>query len=283
MRRRVFVSALACLIAALLWAHAGTARAEERLRIFDTHVHYSRAAWEVYSPAVVENLLKAAHVVRALVSSSPDDGTLALYGHAAQRFVPMLRPYRAGVGPDNWTRDEATPGYLADRLKKGIYKGIGEFHLWDARAARTPVLKKVARLAVARNILLHVHAGAAPVRELFGIEPRLRILWAHAGMVTPPEEVGRMLDAYEKLWAELAFREGEILAGEKLNPAWRKVLKAHPSRFMIGTDTYTNSRWEAYARLVASHRAWLKRLPRKIAAAIAHGNASRVLRVKLPQ
>ncbi len=283
MRRRVFVSALACLIAVLLWAHAGTARAEERLAIFDTHVHYSRTAWEVYSPAVVENLLKAAHVVRALVSSSPDDGTLALHRHNATLFVPELRPYREGVGGGNWSRDTATPAYLAERLKRGIYKGIGEFHLWDAGDARGPVLKKVARLAVARNILLHVHAGAAPVSALFGIEPRLRILWAHAGMVTPPEQVGSMLDRYENLWAELSFREGGILAGERLDPAWRKVLTAHPSRFMIGTDTYTNSRWEVYGSLVAAHRAWLKRLPRKIAAAIAHGNATRVFGVKLGQ
>ena len=135
-------------------------------------------------------------------------------------------------------------------------------------------------MAVERNSLLHVHAGAEPVRRLFSIEPDLRILWAHAGMSTAPDEVRRMLEAHANLWADVSFRGGDILQGDVLHPAWKNLLLAHPQRFMIGSDTYTNSRWEAYEAIIAGHREWLALLPPAAAKAIAHGNALRVLGVK---
>ncbi|MCZ6843673.1 MAG: amidohydrolase family protein [SAR324 cluster bacterium] len=251
------------------------------LPIIDVHLHYSREAWAEFSPDTVQQKLAEANVPRALLSSSPDDGTLRLHSLNPKRFVPMLRPYRAGVGLGDWARDAATPAYLAGRLGKGIYKGIGEFHLWDEDDARTPVLRKVARMAVARNIHLHVHSGAGPVRVLFELEPRLRILWAHAGLVTPPRQVGAMMERHANLWADLSFRASEIMPGATLDPAWRRLLLAHPKRFMIGSDSYTNSRWRVYGAILAGHRAWLDLLPREVSQAIAHGNAVRVFGLKL--
>jgi hypothetical protein len=272
---------LLTLLALLLGAGAPLAQGRAPLPIFDTHVHYSRAAWDPFPPDVVEQKLAAAGVPRALVSSSPDDGTLTLVGRDPARFVPELRPYRGEVGSGNWMHDAATPAYLAGRLERGGYKGIGEFHLHSAADARTPVLREVARLAVRHGILLHVHAGAAPVAVLFELEPKVRILWAHAGMSTPPGEVRRMMDAHRNLWAELSFREWEILPGGRLDPAWRALLLAHPDRFMIGTDTYANGRWEGYGELVAGHRRWLALMPPEVAEAIAWRNAARVLGVKM--
>ena len=45
---------------------------------------------------------------------------------------------------------------------------------------------------------------------------------------------------------------------------------------MIGSDTYTNSRWEAYEAIIADHRRWLARLPAEVARAIAYRNAVRL-------
>jgi hypothetical protein len=265
-------------------AGAGAVVAAERLPIFDAHVHYSQEAWEEYPPRVVSRKLKAAGVDWALVSSSPDEGTIMLVDHESRRFIPELRPYRGQVGSGNWADDAATPAYLAERLKRGVgkhpYRGIGEFHLLSVEDARTPVLQAVARMAVARELVLHVHAGAEPVQALFALEPRLRILWAHAGMSTPPEEIRRMMERHANLWAEVSFRAEDILAGSGLDPTWESLLLAHPERFMIGSDTYTNSRWDEYGALIASHRAWLELMPPKAARAIAHGNALRVLGVK---
>lgn len=261
------------LSASLVFACAAPAGAQAPMPIFDTHLHYSEAAWNAYPPAEVVAVMDRAGVARALVSSTPDDGTLKLYAADATRFVPELRPYRGDVGAGTWTADAATPGYLAERLKRGIYVGIGEFHLFDAAAAGSEVVRAAARLAVDGGLLLHVHADAAPVEALFRVEPKLRILWAHAGFTSPPAEVGRMLEAYDNLSAELSFRAGDVAPGGRLDQVWRELLLRHAERFMIGTDTYVTGRWGQYEALIAEHRRWLEQLPRETAAAIAYGNA----------
>jgi hypothetical protein len=251
------------------------AAADEGLPIFDTHVHYSQAAWQTFDPATVIAMMDAANVPRALVSSTPDDGTLRLYGEYADRFVPILRPYHGDLTAGNWFRDPRVGDYLAARLRHGIYRGLGEFHLFDEGAVATPAVRRVIALAVARDIVLHVHSGSGPVRALFDIEPRLKILWAHAGMIEPAPVVGELLDRYPRLWTELSFRAADIAPDGRLDPAWRELFLRHPERFMIGTDTYINARWAVYPELLEEHRRWLAQLPREVAAAIAHRNAAR--------
>lgn len=257
----------------MLWASA--AAGQEKMPIFDAHMHYSQPAWEAHDAAAVSQKLDAANVIGALVSSSPDDGTLKLFGAEPARFNPVLRPYREGVGPGTWISDADTPAYLAERLKRGVYLGIGEFHVADAAQVDTPVMRAVIRLAVERGIMLHVHAGAAPIRALFEAEPSLRILWAHAGLSTPPETVGAVMDEQPRLLADLSFRAAQIARGDALDPVWRDLLTRHKDRFMIGTDTYVTPRWDAYEAIVEAHRRWLALMPRDVAVAIAYGNALR--------
>ena len=249
--------------------------ADDALPIFDTHIHYSRPAWGPYSPRAILETLDAADVARALVSSTPDDGTLKLYREDADRIVPILRPYRDGADPSHWFRNQQVLEYVAARLQRGVYRGIGEFHLFDESEAGTPQIRRLVGMAVARDIVLHVHCGAGPVRALFAIDPKLKILWAHAGMSEPPEVIGELLDRYPRLWTELSFRAADVAPDGRLDPAWRSLFLRHPDRFMIGTDTYVNSRWEVYRELVEEHRRWLAQLPRNVAEAIAYGNAAR--------
>jgi hypothetical protein len=261
---------------ALALAAPGAANAQDRLPIFDTHVHYGQNDWTPYPTAKALELFDAAGVARVLASSTPDDGTLMLHKAAPGRVVPILRPYRADVGSSNWFTDPKLIEYLEERLKAGVYRGIGEFHLFDAASAGTPQVKRVTELAVERGIHLHVHSGAAPVEALFKIDPRLKILWAHAGMSEPPDVVGPMLDRYANLWAELSFRAGDVAPGGKLDPRWRALLERHPDRFMIGTDTYITPRWGDYVGLVEAHRQYLAQLPRELAEKIAFRNAVRL-------
>ena len=265
---------LAALAAAFL-PRQGLCGADE-LPVFDTHVHYSRPAWDAYPPAAVLDLLEGAGVPRALVSSTPDDGTVTLHEADPGRIVPILRPYTDRVSGSTWFRDPGVPDYLEERLRRGIYRGLGEFHLFDESQARSPILGRVIELAVDRDILLHVHSGAGPVEALFALEPRLTILWAHAGMSEPPQVVGRLLDRYPRLWAEVSFRGRDIAPNGRLAPAWHALLRRHAGRFMIGTDTYVNGRWDVYGALVEEHRTWLAQLPAEVAKAIAHGNAVRL-------
>jgi hypothetical protein len=96
--------------------------------IFDAHIHYSQPDWDVYTPDRILSILARAGVRRALVSSTPDDGTLKLYEKAPAGIVPSLRPYRTRADMSTWPRDPAVAAYVEERLKRGIYRAIGESH-----------------------------------------------------------------------------------------------------------------------------------------------------------
>ena len=264
------------LAAALALLAGAEAKAQGRLPIFDCHVHYGQNDWAPYPTAKVLELFDAAGVPRVLASSTPDDGTLMLNKAAPDRVVPILRPYRSGVTSSNWFNDPNLAQYLEGHLQAGAYKGIGEFHLFDPNSADTPQVKRVIELALERDIVLHVHSGAEPVRRLFAIEPKLKILWAHAGMSEPPEIVGPMLEKYPGMWTELSFRAGDVAPGGQLDARWRALFEKYPDRFMIGTDTYVTPRWGNYVDLVEEHRRYLLQLPRELAEKIAFRNAVRM-------
>lgn len=268
-----------CTIAVITLALIGHRAAAEPLPIFDTHVHYSENSWVLFSVPTIISALRRAGVTRALVSSTPDAGTLMLHRAAPDLVVPELRPYHGDVRSSNWFRHVGTPGYLSERLDRDVYRGIGEFHLFDADDAKTDVMQSVIAMAVERDILLHVHSDAAPMRALFEVEPQLRVLWAHAGFIEPPDVVGEMLESYDGLWAEVSFRAGEISGSGTIDPDWKALFLKYPDRFMIGTDTYVPDRWAEYAGLIREHRQWLDQLPPDLAKAIAFDNAIRVLGV----
>lgn len=244
--------------------------------IFDTHLHYSRAAWGTFDAAAIAAKLDQANVPRALVSSTPDDGSLTLHAYDGDRFVPILRPYRERADMADWFRNPAIIDYLTERLARGVHRGIGEFHLFDAAAAGTPEIKQLTDLALARDIMVHVHSGPAPVEALFKVAPNLKVLWAHSGMSTPPAGIDALMARHPRLWAEVAFRHGDIAPGGQLDPAWAALFERYPDRFMIGTDTYINARWSAYGEEIAAHRRWLAQLPEPLAEAIAFRNAARL-------
>lgn len=60
----------------------------ETLPLFDAHIHYKEPAWAPYPPATVVELMDKSGVAMALVSSTPDEGTIKLWEYAPQRIVP---------------------------------------------------------------------------------------------------------------------------------------------------------------------------------------------------
>src|SRR6516225_11798287 len=106
--RRLVLSALVLVLGT---AVPGAAE----LPIFDAHVHYSRPDWDVYTPERALSILTAAGVRRAIVSSTPDDGTLKLYEKAPKTIVPFLRPYRTRDDMGSWHSDPAVQAYVEER------------------------------------------------------------------------------------------------------------------------------------------------------------------------
>jgi hypothetical protein len=248
--------------------------AAEDLPLTDTHLHYSQQGWDQYPPAAVLEILDRGGVPRAFVSSTPDEGTVRLYELAPERIVPVLRPYRAPGDLGSWFRDPTVVRYLEQRLARPIYRGIGEFHLYGDEA-RSPVVTQVAELAGRRGLFLHCHCDQQAVEVLVGLVPGVRVLWAHAGMTAGPAEVGRLLDTWRHLYVELALRS-DVAPGGQLDPAWRALFLRHSDRFMVGTDTWMATRWDALVEVQAATRTWLRQLPPEVARRLAADNAERL-------
>ena len=262
-------------LCALILVSADTVPADAELSVFDAHIHYNEDARSRLTPESVLKILDRAGVTRALVSSTPNDGTLAVYQKYPNRVVPTLRPYRTDADRATWYRDAAIVSYVERELQRGVYRGIGEFHL-HAGLTGTDEIRRIVDISVQRNLILHAHSDEGAIQELFEINPNARILWAHAGMSARPEAVGALLDRHRTLWVELSLRDGDIVRGGRLDPAWRALFLRHPDRFLIGTDTWGPHRWDELPGEMTTARLWLTKLPRDIAEQIADGNAERL-------
>jgi predicted TIM-barrel fold metal-dependent hydrolase len=216
-------------------------------------------------------------VAMGLVSSTPGEGTIKLWEYAPNRIVPELRPYHGEAGSSNWTKAPSMADYLVQRLNEYPHEGIGEFHLHNVDSSDELLLQKIAELAKSNNIYVHVHSGKEPMDQLFSLEPKLKIIWAHAGMSESAQTVEAMMATYKTLYADTSFREWDILGSEgTIDPAWRRVLERFSDRFMIGSDTCVNSQWDNYEQIMAVNRRWLSQFPRALAEKFAYKNAERL-------
>lgn len=249
---------------------------DQTMPIFDTHVHYKEPAWSVYPPEVIIEMMERSGVIKALVSSTPDEGTRMLYREDPERIIPFLRPYHDDVTSSNWHQDERIIDYFNQRLEMPIYAGLGEFHIHNPLDAESPVIKRTARLAVEKGLYLHVHSNHQAVEIIFSYEPQVKILWAHAGMTDPPSVVARMFERFDNLWIDISIREYEIAPQGALDEEWKKLFLEYSDRITIGSDTWVNAQWDNYEKIIAFDRHWLAQLPPEVAKKIAFGNAKRL-------
>ena len=244
------------------------------LPLFDAHIHYNHDAWELLAPAEAIARLRNAGVLRALVSSSSDDGTQMLFAEAPDLIVPELRPYRKNGETSSWFRDESVIDYLRERLQRYRYVAIGEFHI-NGADADLPVVRSLVQLARQHGYLLHAHSNADAIERLFHQDPEARIVWAHAGY-EPPSRIRDMLSRYRNLWPELSSRD-DIAPDGRLAEEWRSLLLEFPNRFMVGTDTHVPDRWDMIGSNARWVREWLAELPRDVAARISYKNGEELL------
>jgi hypothetical protein len=260
--------ALALLLGRTMSAHAA------ELPLFDAHIHYNHDAWKSVPPKEAIARLRKAGMVRALVSSSSDEGTQKLHAEASDLIIPELRPYRRNGETTTWFHDESIIDYLEERLKQYAYVAIGEFHISGADA-NLPVVRRIIQLAKQHSLMLHAHSDANAVERLFRQDPEARIIWAHAGY-EPPPRIREMLRRYKNLWAELSPRN-DVTVNGRLAAEWREILLELPGRFMIGTDTHAPERWNIIGSNANLVRAWLAELPAEVAERIAYKNGEAVL------
>jgi hypothetical protein len=261
--------------------------------IFDAHLHYNVEAWSgrdgPYPPADVLALLRRNGVKAVLANSRPNDGSKLLAAMQARgelgdvRVVPFIRLYRNRDDYSNWQNDESIYTMVqaehAHGAANGAFRGIGEFHLYDSANANGPVARKLIQFAENNKLAVLAHVDDAAIDLLMAHAPQggktLRLIWAHTGIGgAPVARVEQLLARYPLLMGELSYRPGLTCSAGKLCPEWRALLLKYPDRFVLGSDTWVNQRWEQYSDLMHDYRVWLGDLPPELASKVAWRNAA---------
>lgn len=293
---------------ALLCGLAVVAAAEPyRGPLFDAHLHYNDEACghaEGASPTCphpLEDVLARMqrNGVRAIVANSrPNDGTRALAQARDQTVaagvtvVPFIRLYRNRADYTNWFRDPSIAEMVNTELARGApagpYRGLGEFHLYDSANADGPVARQLMALADAKGLAILAHVDDVAVEKLMAHTPSkgrsTRLIWAHTGIGgAPGARVDELMARYPQLMGELSYRPGLTCGEGELCPEWRALLLKYPDRFLIGSDTWVNQRWQAYDGLMQGYRAWLGTLPPDVARKIAWDNGAALFGLPAPR
>ena len=272
--------------------------------LFDAHLHYNEEAWNGKAgPHPISDVLARIQrngVKGVLANSRPNDGTKAL---AAEPFkgdlqvVPFIRLYRNRADYDGWFRDETIYDMVLAEYARGTatgpssvpFKGIGEFHLYDNANANGAVAKKLMAFAEEKSLAVLAHVDDVAIDLLMANTPskgqNAKLIWAHTGIGgAPAARVDALFDKYPLLMGELSYRPGltcdEAKGSARLCPEWRALLLKYPSRFLIGSDTWVNQRWQYYDDLMKGYRAWLGDLPPDVAAQVAWGNGAKLFGLK---
>jgi Amidohydrolase len=257
--------------------------------LFDAHLHYNDEAQAPYPLQKVLDKFKRNGVKGILANSRPNDGTKLLANavnetrEANVKVAPFVRLYRNRADYNSWFADESIYQMVLAELKAGTasgpYKGIGEFHLYDSANANGATAKKLMQLAQERGLAVLAHVDDVAIELLYAHAPKANIIWAHTGIGgVPVSRVRGLMNKYPALYGELSYRPG-LISGDKLSPEWRELMLKHPTRFMIGSDTWVNQRWEQYDELMREYRQWLGELPADVAKRIAWDNAAQLLSI----
>jgi hypothetical protein len=264
--RIVFLLGFCCLVTAGLRAQP----------LFDAHLHYSAADAEAFAPADIVAILDRNGIERALVSGTPNVHTKALYRHAPERIVPFLGLYRDHDDKIPWPKDETLPARVEAALKQGVWRGIGELHIF-ADQRHSPVFRRIVEIAAREGLPLQVHGDPAVIDILYDIAPEQPVIWAHAGTHPCPDLIADYLRRYPALSVDLSVRDGRIAPDGVLAEEWRRLFLDFPARFLVGVDTFSVKRWERFDGVVADIRGWLAQLPPEVARRLAHDNAAALL------
>jgi len=261
----------------LLFALASTlAHGAEPFPIFDAHVHYNLDIGRPVSAEQVFDLWRKAGIRGVLLTSRPNDGTRELLAADSPEFrkVAFARPYNTVADVRTWFQDPEIYAMIEQELERGIYAGIGEFHIFG-KDADSDGFARFVQLAASRKLWLHAHCDDYVIERIFALDPNAKVIWAHTGMGTESERVDELLARFPMLHGELSFRGG-IEDGSGVSPAWRALFTKYPDRFLLGSDTWVPGRWPQVPEIMTGYRLWLRHLPEDVARRIAWGNGARL-------
>jgi hypothetical protein len=241
--------------------------------LFDGHLHYNATDAAHYSPQQIIEKLARNGIRHAVVSGTPASHTESLYRQAPGRIVPLLGVYRSLDDKIAWPNDATLPGRIEAELDKGIWRGIGELHIF-AKDRHSPVFRRIIEIAAQRRLPLQIHGDPAVIDTVYDIAASQAVIWAHAGTFPYPDLIADYLQRYPALSIDLSVRDGRIAPNGKISDDWYELFVRFPDRFIVGVDTYSQTRWQNFDAAVATLRHWLAQLPDEVARQLAYDNAA---------
>jgi predicted TIM-barrel fold metal-dependent hydrolase len=252
--------------------------------LFDAHLHYNDEAQQPHPLADVLGRMQRSGVRALIANSRPNQGTKTLAGAveatraAGLTVVPFVRLYRNRDDYGTWFADESILALVLSELAAGTasgpFRGLGEFHLYDSANAHGPVAARLMKLARERGLAVLAHCDEVAVDKLMAHAPGTRLIWAHSGIGgTPVARVRELLQRHPSVLGELSYRPG-LTDNGRLSREWREAFLALPERFLVGSDTWINQRWQHYEALMDEARGWLGELPAEVARRIGWGNGA---------
>lgn len=224
-----------------------------------------------------------------------------------------IHKYRGTSGLE----DPATVEYgqmlaRADSLfAKGAIKGFGELILNNEHSTGVPSFQRKAKIdsQAILNIFesakkwggfVHIHSEDDPdsVKQLKNVAqmfPSVPIILAHCLFTANTDLIDKLLKSYENLYCEMSARYASMFSGffakkkadkygwivfddKTLNVEWKALIEDHPTRFMVGTDTY-NASVDVKKAVNDIRNGLLANLSPETARLVASGNAIRVMKL----
>lgn len=266
----VFLSANLLFVSTLVFA--------EQRTLFDSHLHYGKEDAENFTPQQIIDIFDQNNVKYAVVSSTPNDGTEKLYKHAPDRIIPFLGLYQTLGDKRNWMYNPEVIYNVEEALKKGIYQGLGELHIF-AKDRKSPVLRELVLIARDRDLMLQVHGDPEIIEEIFEIAPDVTVLWAHLGTKPHPWILRKSLEKYaDNLYIDTSVRDKQLLMTGGLTPLWKKLFIDYQDNFTVAVDTFSVNRWNTFASVVNDINDWLDDLPPEVGRKLAYDNAYKLFK-----
>lgn len=243
--------------------------------IFDAHLHYDNEHAKTFTPPQILEILQRNNIACALISSTPNEPTQALYAAAPQTIIPFMSIYETLREKGRWGDNPEVISRVQAALKTGAYRGMGEFHLFK-QDKDSAVLKELVQIAQQNKLMLQVHGDAQVIEQIFKQAPNITILWAHLGTRPEPKFLHSMLQKYPNhLYIDTTVRDGEIVDKHgKLKSEWRAFFTQNASRLLVGVDTFSVNRWVTFDKVMTDIRHWLGQLPPDVADKMAYQNAA---------
>jgi hypothetical protein len=264
--------------------------------LLDAHLHYNEEAQLAHPLGDVLARMQRNGVQAIVANSRPNDGTKSLAAaktetaKAGVTVIPFVRLYRNRADYSSWFQDETIYQMVLDELARGTaagpYQGLGEFHLYDSANANGAVAQKLMALADDKGLAVLAHVDDTAIDLLLANTPskgqKTKLIWAHTGIGgASVARVRTLLRTYPQLRGELSYRPSLTDANGKLTPEWRALVIEFPTRFLIGSDTWVNQRWQYYDELMRGYRTWLGDLPTDVARKIAWDNGAALFGLNL--